>query len=281
MYIKKFSLVIIAIICLSLSVEDIVSASTISSLVDYDIEVLHWKDVNKIIPRYAKFTVIDVESGKSFNVQRRAGTHHADVQPLTQKDTKIMKDIYGGKWSWRRRAILIMANNRLLAASMHGMPHGAGALDNGFPGHFCIHFIGSVTHKSERSDLAHNVMILKAGGKVDEFMKDLNPVMLTNVFMVTVKNADKGLSSKLAITNEKKLNSSLKKLGRIEAIQWNVLIPGDETSTNKLIVQVPVEVKMVVEGEGAIHSTINYTLIRTSPISPWKINIDPLVSLID
>ena len=57
-----------------------------------------------------------------------------------------MKTIYNGKWSWKRRAILIITHDQLLAASMHGMPHGAGALKNGFPGHFCVHFYGSTTH---------------------------------------------------------------------------------------------------------------------------------------
>jgi hypothetical protein len=62
----------------------------------FKIEMLNWKEVNQLLPRYTKFTVMDVETGKKFDVQRRAGSHHADVQPLTVKDTKIMKRIYGG-----------------------------------------------------------------------------------------------------------------------------------------------------------------------------------------
>jgi hypothetical protein len=100
-----------------------------------------WEEIDQIIPRYTTFTVLDLDSGFRFRAQRRAGNNHADVQPLTKSDTAIMKKIYGGKWSWKRRAILLLHDGHALAASMHGMPHGGGALANGFPGHFCIHFV--------------------------------------------------------------------------------------------------------------------------------------------
>ena len=96
------------------------------------------------------FTVIDVETGKSFDVQRRAGSHHADVQPLTRKDTKVMKEIYHGHWSWRRRALLILAENRLLAASMHGMPHGAGCISKWFPWTFFVYILPEVLHIEQK-----------------------------------------------------------------------------------------------------------------------------------
>ncbi|MCM3080108.1 hypothetical protein [Brevibacillus invocatus] len=35
--------------------------------------------------------VIDLETGQRFQVQRRAGSRHADVQPLTRNDTMILK----------------------------------------------------------------------------------------------------------------------------------------------------------------------------------------------
>ena len=111
----------------------------IYSPISFDIQLLSWNVINERIPKYSKFTILDIETGNQFKVQRRAGSQHADVQPLTVKDTKIMKEIYEGKWSWRRRAILIMVNDQWFAASMHGMPHGAGALANNFPGIFvCI-----------------------------------------------------------------------------------------------------------------------------------------------
>jgi hypothetical protein len=248
--------------------------------INFQVEMLHWKDVNEFLPRYTKFTVIDVESGKSFDVQRRAGMHHADVQPLTRKDTKIMKEIYNGHWSWRRRAILIQSHNRLIAASMHGMPHGAGALENGFSGHFCIHFIGSTTHRSEKSDLSHQVMISKAGGTIDEFIESLTPPQLLNTFMVFVKNGDKGLVKKVAITNKKNIKNELKKIDNIEAIRWN-LFSSLETEPYSLEAEVPVEVKLIIKDTGPIKTKLSFTFVRTSPLSPWKINLDPLMSVIE
>ncbi|MCC3377949.1 hypothetical protein LKX83_33445, partial [Cohnella sp. REN36] len=71
-----------------------------------------------------------------------AGKYHADVQPLTKADTKIMKQIYNGKWSWKRKAIVVKKDHHYYAASMQGMPHGGdGIPDNSFSGHFCIHFL--------------------------------------------------------------------------------------------------------------------------------------------
>ena len=68
--------------------------------VDYLTDTLSWKDTNLLLPKYSYFELIDVETGKTFQVQRRAGNKHADVQPVTEEDTKVMKEIYGGHWSW-------------------------------------------------------------------------------------------------------------------------------------------------------------------------------------
>lgn len=123
-----------------------------------------WTDASKVFGLYEKAMVTDVETGKSFWVQRRGGSKHADSQPLTTKDTAIMKQIYGGEWSWARRAIVVAVDNQNLAASMNGMPHGDGALDNGFPGHFCIHFLNSRTHGTDNLDPQHQAMVQKAAG---------------------------------------------------------------------------------------------------------------------
>ncbi|MGM0873244.1 MAG: hypothetical protein ACQEWV_00320 [Bacillota bacterium] len=250
------------------------------SPISFQIEIQNWDSVNKSLPRKSIFTVIDVESGKSFDVQRRAGSRHADVQPLTEKDTKIMKAIYDGNWSWRRKAVLIIAQDSLIPASMHGMPHGAGALQNGFPGHFCIHFAGSTTHRTGKSDLSHHVMILKAAGRIDEYLNNLPPSQLLNVLLVTIKNGDKGLANKIAISDQKNLNRELKKIEKIEAIQWT-LPPTNETDTYSLATKIPVEVNLFLKNVGPIKTRLSFTLVRTSPLSPWKVNIDPFLSTIE
>ncbi|HOV69493.1 MAG TPA: peptidoglycan-binding protein, partial [Clostridia bacterium] len=119
-----------------------------------------WTVASKVFARGATATVTDVKTGKSFKVKRYGGTNHADVEPLTANDTAKMKSIYGGSWSWSRRAIVVEIDGRRLAASMNGMPHGGSSLSyNNFSGHFCIHFLNSRTHGTNRVDPDHQAAI--------------------------------------------------------------------------------------------------------------------------
>jgi hypothetical protein len=128
--------------------------------------LLVWEEVDKIFPMYATARITDIYTGASFNVQRREGSSHVDAQPLTAADTAIMKKIYGGRWSWERKGIIVEVRGYRIAASMNGMPHGSGKIDdNNFPGHFCIHFLGSTIH-SGGMDIQHHREILKAAGKL-------------------------------------------------------------------------------------------------------------------
>lgn len=140
-------------------------------------------------PIGAKATVIDYFSGKSFNIQRTIGSGHADCETLTAQDTAIMKDIFGGKWSWEDRPILLVVNGRQLAASIAGMPHAG--LDayaaninvdnrsdnygygpnydyikgNAMDGHFDVHFLGSLRHVDWQLDPTHQAMVKIAANR--------------------------------------------------------------------------------------------------------------------
>jgi len=130
--------------------------------------------------------VLDIETGLSFKVKRTYGYNHADVETLTQADTDILLSIYGGQWSWVRRAIVVTVNGRKMAASMAAMPHagldsqpanayidnrsgdyGTGYnLDavkgNGMDGVFDIHFLNSKGHASNSVNQAHQDAVQKA-----------------------------------------------------------------------------------------------------------------------
>lgn len=253
------------------------SHATSQQYFDFELSLQKWSEVNEMIPRRSTFTVIDIETAKSFNVQRRAGSGHADVQPLTKSDTKVMKEIYDGSWSWHRRAILIVANNMLIPASMHGMPHGAGAIKNGFPGHFCIHFNESTTHRSGKYDTSHHIMILKAAGKYEEYIKELTAEQALNVLLVTIKNNDKNLAKEIALSN-KDLERELQVINDIEALRWSIDHP---IYSDDFLTTIPVELKVYLKNIGSIKVKTNFTMIRTSPISSWKVNIDPLIQLIN
>ncbi|NLY61747.1 MAG: LysM peptidoglycan-binding domain-containing protein [Clostridiales bacterium] len=131
------------------------------------VEMTPWYEgANKVFSRGSVAKVTHVDTGLTFYAKRRGGTNHADCEPLTKKDTEIMKKIYGGSWSWSRKAIIVEVNGKKMAASMNGMPHGRSSISgNGFSGHFCIHFYGSKGHGNPRQDPDHQAMVKRALGK--------------------------------------------------------------------------------------------------------------------
>jgi hypothetical protein len=239
--------------------------------ISYMIEVLHWDIANQILPKGTTFTVVDVETGLQFRVQRRAGNKHADVQPLSRKDTKIMKEIYNGKWSWNRRAIIVLIDDQIIAASMHGMPHGAGAIKNGFPGHFCIHFWGSSTHRSDHMDLSHKIMILKAGGKIHDYMNHIDPFELIQIFAIAINTHDHQL---LELTVAKETLSPLTKLKNdftYFKITNRSLSPVNDMN-GQILMKIPVEVEFYKRIKGREKMDIHFIIRRDSIIDRWYID---------
>ncbi|MEH7500452.1 hypothetical protein V7152_00195 [Neobacillus drentensis] len=245
--------------------QEVKAAPTIS----YNIELLNWKEVNQILPKYTKFTVMDVETGKKFKVQRRAGSHHADVQPLTSKDTKIMKRIYGGEWSWKRRAIIVIHKEQWIAGSMHGMPHGAGALANNFPGHFCIHFYGSTTHRTNSMDLSHMLMVLKASGKLNQYLAKANPYEVIDAYVAGLKQQDARITSQASM---QKINWKpiLEKVENIRISRME-LLPAEDL-TEEISLDVPIEIDWFIKNRGRQTFRGDIHLVRFSPIDAWKVD---------
>ncbi|OLO29038.1 hypothetical protein BTR23_16835 [Alkalihalophilus pseudofirmus] len=227
--------------------------------------ILYWEDASEMIPKYTSFKITDLETGLSFNAQRRAGSKHADVQPLTHQDTKIMKTIYGEKWSWNRRAILVHVNNQVLAASMHGMPHGRGALANGFPGHFCIHFKGSTTHRSKNTDLSHQVMAHKAAGLLDPFIKQLSAEEVIDLFFIAINQKENDILSIIYQGNANEVPiENIVAIRKMERKHRPV-------KEKPFIYQIPVTFKYRVKDGPVIEETFLFTVLRKSPTDGWKL----------
>ncbi|SDH48399.1 hypothetical protein SAMN05216352_101430 [Alteribacillus bidgolensis] len=234
-------------------------------------EMLSWKDVRPLLPRKAKFQVIDLETGISFQVQKRAGNQHADVQPLTRNDTQIMKEIYEDKWSWKRRAILVNIDDRFIAASMHGMPHGGGALSNGFPGHFCIHFAGSMTHRTKNTDPTHQLMVLKAAGKLEEYRDQMDPYEVADLFLTAINQSDLYL---LQIT----LAQPYREHAATILERFNQIGVAAKDSPYKKIdqlpviaLELPVELQYHDPRQGKKRKSVTLTLIRDGLTNRWEI----------
>ncbi|MFI8495239.1 hypothetical protein ACIGC1_20415 [Peribacillus butanolivorans] len=244
--------------------------------ISFKIEMLPWEIVNNIIPNKTNFTIIDIETGLSFKVQRRAGSHHADVQPLTKEDTQIMKKIYNNKWSWDRRAIIVLINNQMIAASMHGMPHGAGALQNGFSGHFCVHFSGSITHRLKNEDLSHKLMVLKAAGKLDDYIGTVSPYELIRIFTISINQGNQKLLA-LTLSNPGHLNRVNKLVEDIT--YFGVVDPlrqPPEQLNGVFLVDVPVQVAIYKKREGKENKVMHFMIRRDSLTDRWFIDQDSL-----
>nr|WP_239422066.1 hypothetical protein [Bacillus sp. CGMCC 1.16541] len=242
------------------------------SPISFDLQMLLWDEAKEVIPNKKIFTVIDMETGLSFNVQRRAGSQHADVQPLTKKDTKIMKKIYNGEWSWKRRAAILIVGDQMIAGSMHGMPHGAGALENDFPGHFCIHFPGSTTHKSRNTDRAHQLMVLKAAGKLDEYAELATPIQLIQLLNVAINQQDMGMMN-LAVSKSKHNAKLVKALKHIDSfILDKSQLEQFENIDAMVLVEMPIKVKMTVKGKETKTKTIHFVVRRNGLNSRWVID---------
>lgn len=227
---------------------------------------LEWNKVKDEFARMDFAIVTDLETGESFRIQRRAGNRHADVQPLTREDTATMKRVYGGKWSWKRRAILVSINGQTYAASMHGMPHGAGAIvGNNFPGHFCIHFRDSSTHRSLKPDPSHNLMIVKASGNLQQTLLRANPTQVVDIFLLSLHEQD---HSTLSMTTDGfSLPFQPDEVEEIKRLHedWQNQNPDLHT------VDIAVDLTYYWRGQREEKGRWIFHLERTSPLSRWKI----------
>ncbi|SHG94845.1 LysM peptidoglycan-binding domain-containing protein [Tepidibacter thalassicus] len=147
-----------------------------------------WNAAQYVIPIGAIFEIVDFYTGKSFMAKRTYGANHADVETLTSKDTEIMKEIWGGNWSWATRPVIVKYKGRKIAASASGMPHAGNDLDpanintdwrsgnygpginfdaikgNEMNGHFDVHFLNSTTHKTGKISESHQKNIKISAG---------------------------------------------------------------------------------------------------------------------
>lgn len=152
-------------------------------------ESVNWfKGGNWTVPFGQTITLVDIWTGKSFKAIRTYGHNHADMETATLADTQVMKQIFGGTWSWDRRPMVAIINGKNYAVSIAGMPHaglekaatqatvvsrsggfGRGLnLDkikgNGMDGHFDLHMLASKTHGTGRVDPRHQAMVRIAAG---------------------------------------------------------------------------------------------------------------------
>ncbi|MCR8994027.1 hypothetical protein [Brevibacillus laterosporus] len=230
-----------------------------------------WSEVQQNFKRMAYGTVTDIESGEQFRVQRRAGSDHADVQPLTKQDTLIMKRIYQGKWSWKRRAILLTINGKHYAGSMHGMPHGGdGIPGNQFNGHFCIHFLGSSTHKRHEPDAGHQFMIQKAAGTLYSALREASPLQIIDYYLTCLRE-EEPLASFLVAGSPSSLTSMNDPVYVRERLHPLLdKMTAEEETSDMFSVTIPVKLSFAKKGKN-YQRICYFTLVRGSQWDRWRI----------
>lgn len=152
-------------------------------------EILDWfKEAQYVFPIGKTGKLVDVATGKSFNVKRTMGANHSDTETLTSQDSQIMKEIFGGSWIWTRRPFILEVDGRRLAVSVAGMPHaGVDGLPylqnvdnrsynygygpnydtiagNGMDGHFDMYFANCLRHMDNSTDAGHQYNVFASGG---------------------------------------------------------------------------------------------------------------------
>ena len=152
-------------------------------------EYIQWSQMQNLITKgKSVFTIEDFYTGQTFNVIAAYGGVHADVETLTQADTQVVQQLWGGDFSWARRPVLVHFQGRVFAASMNGMPHAGidrqpegeyisnrsagfgfgynfdSIKGNGIDGHFCLHFRDSRLHSNRMVDSKHQEAVKIAAG---------------------------------------------------------------------------------------------------------------------
>lgn len=124
-----------------------------------------WTEAQYLWPINKDAKITDFATKKSFMARRTIGAFHADVEPLTAEDSRIMQEIWGS-FSWGTRPVIVEVDGRRLAASSHAMPHSIQTIyNNEFNGHFCVHFLNSTRHKDNLQQADHQRNVRTAAGE--------------------------------------------------------------------------------------------------------------------
>ncbi|MCL1884985.1 MAG: hypothetical protein FWF81_14660 [Defluviitaleaceae bacterium] len=151
-------------------------------------ELLDFQEALEVFTEGMEAEILDIETGITYRVRRVTGGYNtlADVETLTLQDTERLLETAGGEWNIRRRAVIVMAGERRIAASIAPFEHsgseehpfgeiidnrsggtGTGVnlnyiRGNGMVGVVDIFFFNSLIPGINRVDERHQEMVLRA-----------------------------------------------------------------------------------------------------------------------
>ena len=86
-----------------------------------------------------------------------------DIEPADAAQTEILYKMANYQWSWTTYPVILIVDNKYIAASINLNPHGRQTLsNNNFNGHFCLHLVGSKTHGTKKVNKKHQETINEA-----------------------------------------------------------------------------------------------------------------------
>jgi hypothetical protein len=109
-----------------------------------EVQLLHWYDsVKPSMKSGQNILVFDPATKRSWTLRLYALGHHADSEPLTLRDTQIMRLAFGGITTWNPKPVYVrLPDGRWTLAATHDTPHlSESILGNDFDGHLCVHFL--------------------------------------------------------------------------------------------------------------------------------------------
>ncbi|MBQ8617566.1 MAG: peptidoglycan-binding protein [Clostridia bacterium] len=165
--------------------KDYASSSTTGADKTKVVYNINWfNNKSKIISGTGTYKIMDISTGRALNIKIQSAGNHADVEPLTAKDTEVLCSLYGvanasqletmNKWQ-RRAVVMTNGNGEQFVGSIYAIPHGKDTVSgNNYDGQFCLHFLGSTIHAGDggsvsaadnhQAKIATGVSALKAAG---------------------------------------------------------------------------------------------------------------------
>ena len=136
-------------------------------------------------------------------------------------------------------------------------------------------FLGSITHRLKNEDPSHKLMILKAAGKLDEYVATVSPYELIHIFAIAINQGDPNI---LALTlTDSKHPHRFDKL--VDGMSLFVIhdFPRQSLDTRGLVlVEIPVQVHIFKKGIGREKKTMMFTIWREGLTNRWFIVQDSL-----
>ena len=179
-------------------------------------DLLEWEDAQRLLLPGEKVKISDLDTGKSFLAVRKGGYSHADIKPLTENDSNVIREIFGGTWCWKKRAVVVQAGGIKFAAALTGMPH----LQSGESGCFDLR-LPLAGDRNKGDTVACRLMYYKASGRLDEILQEANPSETILLLFTAIDQRD-WQSARLMLTSlEGAKGDKLEKLIGVSVLNLN------------------------------------------------------------